>query len=138
MSARKTIQINPNFFKIGGASKSKKKKKSRKRDLRASIKPNDIKKKLMNRIKSHHHNTENKEKDQENKEQFAKDFNEQLGYLEKIISSKKIKKRGEELKRQNQLKIKELSLQRKHPLRTPRRHHPLRQYYLIITIQRYP
>ena len=55
MSAKKTIQINPDFFKMSGKGKTKRKrdKKEKRKDLRLSIKPNDIKKKLMARIKEH-------------------------------------------------------------------------------------
>jgi len=93
MSAKKMIQINPNFLKIGKGGKSTKKRRKRK-DLRASIKPNDIKKKLMSKIKDHHHKSQNKvEEEEEGAQKFTKDFNEQLGYLEKIITSKKKKRR---------------------------------------------
>jgi hypothetical protein len=55
MSARKTIQINPDFFKLSGKGKTrrKKEKKEKRKDLRMSIKPNNIKKKLMAKIKEH-------------------------------------------------------------------------------------
>ena len=56
MSARKTIQINPDFFKLSGKGKTRRKKrdkKAKRQDLRLSIKPNDIKKKLMAKIKEH-------------------------------------------------------------------------------------
>ena len=93
MNAKKMIQINPNFLKIGNKGKSTRKRRDHKRDLRASIKPNDIKKKLMNKIKDHHHKSLNTKTEQEETVKFTKDFNDQLGYLEKIISSKKKKKR---------------------------------------------
>ena len=52
MDAKKTIQINPDFFSLS-------KKKTRKRDrrstaqLRAATRPNDIKRKLIAKIKEH-------------------------------------------------------------------------------------
>jgi len=92
MSAKKMIQINPNFLKIGGANKSTRKRRKRK-DLRASIKPNDIKKKLMSKIKDHQHKTQTKVEEKDETQKFTKDFNDQLGYLEKIITSKKKKRR---------------------------------------------
>ena len=64
MSAKKMIQINPNFLKIGNKGKSTRKKRHHKKDLRASIKPNDIKKKLMNKIKDRHHKLKNAEAEQ--------------------------------------------------------------------------
>ena len=48
----KKISINPDFFKISGSKKEKKKKK--KPSFRESqLKPNDVKKKLIARIKEH-------------------------------------------------------------------------------------
>lgn len=99
MSFKKTILINPNFLKIGMSKTSKSnKRKSRKENLRSSIKPNDIKKKLMSKIKNHQHQTIQKDEG-ENKEKFTKDFNNQLDYLEKIISSKKKKKHRKRTKK---------------------------------------
>jgi len=100
MSARKTIQINPDFFKMSGKSKTKRKrdKKEKRKDLRLSIKPNDIKKKLMAKIKEHQKqkldsekNITTMEKEKVEQEKFTKDFNSQIDYLEKIIGSKKEK-----------------------------------------------
>ena len=99
MSSKKTILINPNFLKIGMSKTSREnKRKSRKQNLRSSIKPNDIKKKLMSKIKNHQHQTIQKDEG-ENKEKFTKDFNNQLDYLEKIISSKKKKKHRKRTKK---------------------------------------
>ena len=51
MSHKKSISINPSFFKIGG--KANKKKKKEKPKMKNSLKPNDIKKKLIAKIKAH-------------------------------------------------------------------------------------
>lgn len=102
MSAKKTIQINPDFFKMSGKGKTKRKrdKKEKRKDLRLSIKPNDIKKKLMARIKEHQKqkldsdkNITTMEKEKKDQEKFTKDFNSQIDYLEKIIGSKKEKEK---------------------------------------------
>jgi hypothetical protein len=102
MSARKTIQINPDFFKLSGKGKTRKKrdKKAKRQDLRLSIKPNDIKKKLMAKIKEPQKqkidddkSTIAVKKDEEAQEKFTKDFNNQIDYLEKIIGNKKEKER---------------------------------------------
>ena len=109
MSAKKMIKINPNFLKIGGKKgKSTKKKRHKNKDLRSTIKPNDIKKRLMNKIKDHQHRSrEDKSKEgEDNNKKFTKDFNDQLGYLEKIIASKKKKKRKRKTKRERKLKQK--------------------------------
>ena len=98
MSARKTIQINPNFLKIGAGRSRTRKRRDHKKDLRASIKPNDIKKKLMSKIKDYQ--DKSKEITTVNTtEKFTKDFNDQLGYLEKIISAKKDKRKRRRTKR---------------------------------------
>ncbi len=102
MSARKTIQINPDFFKLSGKGKTrrKKEKKEKRKDLRMSIKPNNIKKKLMAKIKEHQKQKADEnvtvlslKKDEEAQEKFTKDFNKQIDYLEKIIGNKKEKER---------------------------------------------
>lgn len=94
MSGKKLIQINPKFLKIGGKKKSTREKRSKSTDLRTSIKPNDIKKKLMSRIKDHHNKSiQSGGKEEEATEKFTKDFNDQMSYLEKIIASKKKKKK---------------------------------------------
>ena len=58
---RKTIQINPNFFNIGKKTKTKKKMRP---DLSKTIKPNNLKKQLLAKIKSHQQN--HKEQSAEN------------------------------------------------------------------------
>lgn len=98
MNARKTIQINPKFLKIGADRSKTKRKHNFNKDLRTTIKPNDIKKKLMSKIKDYQH----KSKDDttvDATEKFTKDFNDQLGYLEKIISAKKGKKKRRRTKK---------------------------------------
>jgi hypothetical protein len=109
MSARKTIQINPDFFKMSGKGKTKKKRdtKEKRHDLRLSIKPNDIKKKLMAKIKEHQkQNLQNektiqktKEKEEKAEQEFTQDFNKQIDYLEKIINGKKEKDRKKKRRR---------------------------------------
>ena len=100
MSGKKLIQINPNFLQIGAKKKSTRKQRAKGKDLRSSIKPNDIKKKLMSRIKDHHNKSKQSGgEDGEATEKFTKDFNDQLGYLEKIIASKKKKKKKRRTRR---------------------------------------
>ena len=58
---RKTIQINPDFFRIG--KKTRKQKQAKKRsDLRQTIKPNNLKKQLLSRIKNHQQSHKEKRK----------------------------------------------------------------------------
>jgi hypothetical protein len=99
MTSKKMIMINPNFLKIGGKAKTKKKERKLRPDLRMSIKPNDIKKKLMQKIKQHQQQKhldksqiDIKVEMKKDEETFSKDFNKQINYLEKIIGRKKMKK----------------------------------------------
>jgi hypothetical protein len=96
MSSKKMIMINPNFLKVGGKGKTKRRDRKKRPDLRMSIKPNDIKKKLMAKIKQHQQERSQDSATLEIKkveDKFSKDFNKQIDYLEKIIGSKKEKKR---------------------------------------------
>ncbi len=94
MEKRKTIQINPDFFKLGKKTKSKREKRKR-LDLRQSIKPNNLKKQLLARIKNHQQEQSEKDKqDSEEKlDEFQNDFNSSLNYLQTMIKQKKEKKK---------------------------------------------
>jgi len=100
MEKRKTIQINPDFFKLGKKTKSKREKKKR-LDLRQSIKPNNLKKQLLARIKNHQQEQQNKNREdsQEKLEEFQNDFNSSLNYLQTMIKQKKEKKKKRTRKR---------------------------------------
>ena len=112
MSSKKMIQINPNFLSLSKKNKTSKshQKKKKRKDLRMSIKPNNIKKKLMQKIKEHQKDSLerrkigelNKEdaKDARDKMSFTKDFNDQLSYLEEIIKKKKEKRMKKKMRRQ--------------------------------------
>ena len=71
---RKTIQINPDFFKIGKRTRKQKQAKKRS-DLRQTIKPNNLKKQLLTRIKNHQqeHEKKNKQSDTDNLDKFQND-----------------------------------------------------------------
>ena len=88
---RKMIQVNPDFLKLGKKSKSKEKKKP---SFRGTIKPNNLKKQLLSRIKSHQQREKDKLIQQEKKEvdEFNNDFNSSLNYLQTMIQQKKMKK----------------------------------------------
>ena len=105
--SKKSISINPAFFKMSGGKNEKKKKK--KPNFKSNIKPNDIKKKLIAKIKAH----QRKEKEKEEKEDekanttFKNDFQETLSYLEEMKNKKK--KQKEKRKRQKTMKKKKLN-----------------------------
>ena len=112
MSSKKMIQINPNFLSLSKKNKTSKsyQKKKKRKDLRMSIKPNNIKKKLIQKIKEHQKNSLDRRKmgalskedemAQQDKKAFTKDFNDQLSYLEEIIKKKKEKRMKRKLRRQ--------------------------------------
>ena len=112
MSSKKMIQINPNFLSLSKKNKTSKshQKKKKRKDLRMSIKPNNIKKKLIQKIKEHQKDSLERRKiskinqedttDEENKKSFTKDFNDQLSYLEEIIKKKKEKRMKKKMRRQ--------------------------------------
>ena len=105
--SKKSISINPSFFKIAGGKKDRKKKK--KPSFKSNIKPNDIKKKLIAKIKAHQRKEKEKEEEQQQQEEnntFKNDFQETLSYLEEM--KKKKKKLKEKRKRQKTMKKQKL------------------------------
>lgn len=113
MDAKKTIQINPAFFSL---SKKKTRKKERKStaQLRSATKPNDIKRKLMAKIKEHQQKKESEPVPKKEETKFKKDFNAQLHYLEKVITDKKKQKRQRQT-RQRQRRQRSLPHRHKEP-----------------------
>ena len=99
MSHKKSISINPSYFKIG---KSKKKKKEKPK-MKNTLKPNDIKKKLIAKIKAHQKKEKDREITEKEKEEntFKNEFQETLSYLETM---KKNKAKAKEKKRQRKEK----------------------------------
>ena len=98
MSVKK-LSINPDFFKM---SRGKSKKKNAKTKtfssslLNKTIKPNDIKKKLLQRIKEHQNKNREIPKPLENSniKTFHDDFKESMDYLSGVMEkSKKIRKK---------------------------------------------
>jgi len=98
--SKKSISINPTFFKISGGKKKKKKTRFEKNKL----KPNDIKKKLVAKIKAHQKREYDKEKQTklEEESQFKNEFQETLAYLQEMKKRKtkqKLEKRNKTIKR---------------------------------------
>jgi len=101
---RKTIQINPDFFKIGKRTRKQKQAKKRS-DLRQTIKPNNLKKQLINRIKNYQQEQEkkNRQSNTDNLDKFQNDFNSSLNYLQTMIKQKKEKKKKRTRKKKEKL-----------------------------------
>ena len=88
---KKTIQINPELFKFS----SSKTKKNRENLITPIIKPNQLKNKLLNRIKEHKNN-EIKESNLEKDDKYTDEFYGALGYLTDL--SKKHKRDADKQK----------------------------------------
>jgi len=110
MNQKKSISINPSYFKIGGKKEKKKKKKP---SFKNKLKPNDIKKKLIAKIKAHQKKEKDKEIIEHEKENnsFKNEFQETLSYLEDMKKKKKEKKQKKKEKRQNRNKTLKKSTQ---------------------------
>jgi len=72
---KKTIQINPELFKIGGTNKTRKNKEKKDLTLTPIITPNNLKNKLLNRIKYHKTRENNDNKNVHNKNNDNKNNN---------------------------------------------------------------
>tara|TARA_B100000927_G_C16467746_1_gene470361 strand:- start:1388 stop:2578 length:1191 start_codon:yes stop_codon:yes gene_type:complete len=105
MGDKKTIQLNPNFL-LGKKSNKTEKKRKKKETLQSLVKPNNIKKSLINKIKSFHNKEKNKNNNNLKTESNNKDsFLDNLNYLDNIIKSRKEKKKlKKERKKQRTLK----------------------------------
>jgi hypothetical protein len=90
MSARKTIQINPDFFSLSGSKKSKKKAKTPKK--KPAFKPNNIKKQLLAKIKEHQKQKEIDNNMVKAPEILQDDFDNSMQYVQKMIKEKTHKK----------------------------------------------
>jgi hypothetical protein len=109
MSHKKSISINPSYFKIG---KSKKKKKEKPK-MKNTLKPNDIKKKLIAKIKAHQKKEKDREITEKEKEEntFKNEFQETLSYLETMKKKKaKAREKKREKKRNKTMKQEQKSV----------------------------
>ena len=84
-STRKTIQINPELFKVsGGGSKTLKKREKKQKPSNVSVNPNALKKQLLTRIKEH------KKKEQQRIRDDEKEKNKQVKEYNSMKNTKNI------------------------------------------------
>jgi hypothetical protein len=91
---RKTIQINPNLFKIGGKSRKNKGEKGAGPTVKPIISPNLLKNKLLKRIKEHKQTAEQKQETE-----YTDEFNNSLEYLKSLTVQKKTDELKEKFKK---------------------------------------
>ena len=91
---RKTIQINPNLFKIGGKSRKNKGEKGAGPTVKPIISPNLLKNKLLKRIKEHKQTAEQKQETE-----YTDEFNDSLEYLKSLTVQKKTDELKEKFKK---------------------------------------
>ena len=114
MSSKKTISINPNLFNLGGKKgKTKTLKRSKPKPNKSLIKPNTLKKNLLQRIKEHQKQAQKKVKmptdshesseETESTKEFSNDFNNTLNYLNQLAKDHKIKKNERRKRRKKHL-----------------------------------
>jgi len=102
--SKKSISINPSFFKIGKGGKTPKEKKQRKQKPVHTLKPNNVKKKLIEKIKAHQKREKEKEifADDKEEKEFQDSFKDTLNYLQEL--DKKVKKKKKKKKRDRTMK----------------------------------
>jgi hypothetical protein len=106
MSTKKTIQINPELFKITG-NKTKKAREKKEISINPIISPNNLKNKLLKRIKEH--KTKELQQNQlntkdninrENNINYSDEFNSAMDYLNKVSKQKQYNAEKERYKNQ--------------------------------------
>jgi hypothetical protein len=97
MSDKKTILFNDSFMTSMGGSKTKKNRKPKKEKPIQAVKPNKLKKDLLEKIKKHQQNEKIKKKPDENtlddSSGFHNDFMDSLEYLNNLSVKEKMQKR---------------------------------------------
>ena len=120
-NSRKTININPDLFKVGNKNKSRKKEKKKKPNI--DFKPNKVRKQLLGKIKNYQQKEQDNKKEEEKKEKEQKKhidkeiindnhFDKSIDFLQNLSKQKREKKRGKKDKKdkkkreKNYLKLK--------------------------------
>ena len=105
--SKKVISINPDFFKL--TSGRKKQRKQKKQKPLFNIKPNNIRQKLIEKVKQHKMSQKQEQKQQQNNpetfNELVDNFNESINYLQQLSNKhkhkKQLRKHKKTLKRYN-------------------------------------
>jgi hypothetical protein len=110
MSTKKTIQINPELFKISGGNKTKKARDKKELSINPIISPNNLKNKLLKRIKEHKtkENQQNhlslkqnlNSNSNSNQNAYSDEFNSAMDYLSELAKQKQKNAEKERYKQQ--------------------------------------
>ena len=104
-SSSKQIQINPELFNISGSggrsSKNTTRKRKEKPVINTMIRPNNVKKELMKKIKRHQESKDKSKSD--NVEEFTSQFNDSMKYLESVRSERQKNRYLKEQKEHDEL-----------------------------------
>ena len=104
-SSSKQIQINPELFNISGSggrsSKNTTRKRKEKPVINTMIRPNNVKKELMKKIKRHQETKDKSKSD--NIEEFTSQFNDSMKYLESVRSERQKNRYLKEQKEHDEL-----------------------------------
>tara|TARA_B110000008_G_C16964044_1_gene561264 strand:+ start:894 stop:1817 length:924 start_codon:yes stop_codon:yes gene_type:complete len=106
---KKTIQINPELFTIGGKKRDSKKKKKKLNPFSAALKPNDVKKQLINRVKEAQKRKKEKmifDQKKETDDNFVNEFTNTVNYLETIGKEQQKKKKQKRQRKRRKKTIK--------------------------------
>ena len=106
-SSSKQIQINPELFNISGSSGRSSKNTTRKRKekpvINTMIRPNNVKKELMKKIKRHQETKDKDKSKSDNVEEFTSQFNDSMKYLESVRSERQKNRYLKEQKEHDEL-----------------------------------
>ena len=109
MADKKTIQFNPAFMK-SSTNKTRKNKKEKKEKPKPVIKPNKLKKDLLEKIKKHQQNErikntpDNDNNTENNDKEFHNDFVNSLDYLNNLSNKKRTNEKKQKGKQNKTLK----------------------------------
>ena len=98
--SQKTIQLNPEFLSSISKKETRKREKREKKSKATSlIKPNKLKKQLLDKIKDHQKRSEETKNNLVKEDEFSTDFNKSVEYLEQISKKREKRKNNKKTKK---------------------------------------